>query len=92
MPKHPFGVVSRKLNKPLSEIRNASKGLWNATETFNLVQIAFEWKVRPSFLGACEPEEDAAVMIAYTEVISKMRAIEEEENERKAELATLSRG
>lgn len=50
------------------------KGRWRASPFFSDVGAAHYWNVRPSSLGLCEPEEDAAVMKAYYETVMDMEA------------------
>jgi len=46
------------------------------------VDTAHEWGERPSALGLCEPGEDLAVMQGYTDAVTRMRAWENQEQER----------
>ena len=58
------------------------KGNWRYSEYFALVDTAHEWGERPSALGLCEPGEDLAVMQGYTDAVTRMRAWENQEQER----------
>jgi hypothetical protein len=40
------------------------------------VATAHYWQRKPSELGLCEPEQDAAVMKAYMETVKDMEAYE----------------
>lgn len=49
-----------------------------------VVQACKEWRVRPSDLGMCEPEDDLAYMVALVQVEGKMAAWEVQDAERRA--------
>lgn len=59
-------------------------GDWFFDELFNNVGAAQAWHQRPSDLGLCLPEEDAAVMIAYSNTANRMRAYEQTLQEKEA--------
>jgi len=48
------------------------------------MDAAHDWGMRPSALGICEPQEDAALMVAYSQARSKVASIENERNRRKS--------
>lgn len=50
-----------------------------------MIDVAHDWGVIPSQLGLCKPEDDLSVMAAFTWTTAKMRAHEQEEQERKLE-------
>ena len=62
-------------------------GDWSYTAFFEAVSVAHDWHVKPSELGICPPEDDPAVMAAYTRTMGRMRAKEREEEEARAEKA-----
>lgn len=66
----------------LGRMRQA-KGQWSVSEYFSRCGAAKAWGRRPSELGLCHPEQDAALMIAYERALSDMAGAERFENERK---------
>jgi hypothetical protein len=68
--------------RPLADL-SLRKGNWTYAQEFEAVETAHDWGIRPSELGICSPDEDMAVMTAYTRTISRMRAWEAQEQERK---------
>lgn len=49
-----------------------------------LMKAAKEWKLRPSELGLCGPDDDITYMVAYLRAESNMAAWEQQEAEREA--------
>lgn len=64
-----------------------TRGNWRYSEFFSAVDTAHDWNRLPSELGLCDSEEDLAVMMAYTDTVSRMNAKVSKEQE--AELARL---
>ena len=56
---------------------------WEADRLYELVDAAHDWGVRPSALGLCEPDEDAALMVAYTQARGHVAAVERKKDERR---------
>jgi hypothetical protein len=54
---------------------------------YGQVSVAHEWGKRPSELGICSPEDDVALMAAYTRTRQLMQAIESQETADKIEEA-----
>jgi hypothetical protein len=48
---------------------------------YQKVQTAHDWGYKPSELGICDPEDDLAVMAAYTNTRTRMAAWEEHKRE-----------
>lgn len=65
--------------------RELESGEWSYSHEFSLCDTAKEWGRRPSEFGLCAPEDDYAVMLAYTRTVATMRAKEALEQRRAAE-------
>ncbi len=57
------------------------EGKWSHTSIFSALYAAYEWKIRPSELGICAPEEDIIYMVAYLHTHSLMERIEYDNRE-----------
>lgn len=71
---------------PLGDIR-LEDGKWSYNPIFARCGYARDWGVKPSDVGVCLPEEDAAFMIAYSRSIGKMRAYDDEIQRKRMEVA-----
>lgn len=61
------------------------RGHWQYADYFARIDTCFQWHIRPSEMGLCEPEEDFGVMMAYTRSTAKMRAWEGKQQEEELE-------
>jgi hypothetical protein len=57
-----------------------------------MIDTCHDWNRLPSEFDLCLPEDDLAVMMAYSSTVSRMRSWEAQEQERKSEEATSKRG
>jgi hypothetical protein len=60
---------------PLKDLPS-DKSEWDASPTFILTGVAFEWKEHPSVFGVCEPKDDPVFMAAYVFSKGDMEAYE----------------
>lgn len=89
-----------KKRRPISDLqKELEDGEWSYSHAFSLCDTAKEWGVTPSFMGICLPEDDPAVMLAYTRSVATMRAweghlqkIEAEKNKAKGSPGRKRRG
>lgn len=58
------------------------KGKWFQSRFFTYVGAAFAWGQKPSSVGLCQPDEDVAVMAAYTRSVNEMAAWEEKKRKK----------
>jgi hypothetical protein len=62
-----------------------NNGDWTYSAYFASVDVIHDWGRLPSEFGLCRPEDDMAVMTAFTSAVSHMRAWEHQEQEREME-------
>ena len=67
------------------------QGNWRHSLLYSQADACYEWHVRPSEVGLCEPAEDINWMVAYLQAKRKMAAYEYEEQERKRERDAMMR-
>jgi len=79
--------VRWKKHKPISSL-TLHDGDWSFSQYFALVDTCHEWGRLPSDFGLCGKDDDLAVMAAYSGTVSRMRAWEQQEQEREIEEKT----
>jgi len=60
-------------NKSLAGL-SVKPGHWQYNQYFALIDVACDWKMRPSEFGLCDPADDLTIMMAHKETIAKMNA------------------
>ena len=66
------------------------KGDWRHSLFYSQADACYEWSLRPSDIGLCEPDDDINWMVAYLQAKRKMAAYEIEQQERERERRELT--
>ena len=60
---------------PLADTRK-QESRWVHSRYFSAIDVCHDWHIRPSEFGLCEPDDDFAVMTAYTSTVADINSYE----------------
>jgi hypothetical protein len=74
----PFGLVYK--GRPIATVER-SKSQWQASQTFNTLEVIHFWHRLPSEFGLCDPKQDLLYMTAWMLSSYEIKAVENFEQE-----------